>query len=55
MEAVKYQVWYWFIFKGMRYDHSDKKMAITGFKKFYGRDPRPAEIAVKRIPIDNDE
>jgi len=55
MEAVDYQIWYWYIWKSERFDFSDKKMAIMSFERKYGRKPRPAEIAVKRVPVDKDE
>lgn len=51
MSAQEYQIWYWYIKKGMRYDFSEKKMAIAAFERDYGRPPRPAEIAIKRIPV----
>lgn len=52
MEAIEYQVWYWYIHKSMRYEFSDKKMATNSFERAYGRKPRPAEIAVKKVPVE---
>lgn len=55
MPTQDYQIWYWFIYKAERFDFSHREMAVKSFEIKYGRPPRPAEIAVKRIPVDSNE
>lgn len=51
-QTQEYQVWYWYIKKGMRYEFSERKMAVDAFERDYGRKPRSAEIAVKKVPVE---
>lgn len=47
---IKTKKVYWTIFKGQRYEDLEKPRLVEKFKKLYGRDPRPYEIAVKMVP-----
>ena len=41
MEAIEYQVWYWYIHKSMRYEFSDKKMATNSLNAHTVANPDP--------------